>query len=144
MRTGFRWEHKIQDASGTGILGNALDDPRALSTSAFSNSMHRDDCRKSLAPQLTSMAVFLRESKAFRRMKESVGSKLCMASRLAFVSPSRNSQIRPVPTRLHEDRDQETCYTAFTCFAHECCSSTVLLMLKHFAVIDILLTSSLR
>lgn len=47
-------------------LGNVPDDPRALSISAFSDSMAPQHCAKSLASQLTSPTTSERESGAFQ------------------------------------------------------------------------------
>lgn len=72
--TGFRGAMRCRDVAP----GDMPDDPLALSTSAFSSSMPKQDSSKSLASQLTSMVVFLRESKAFQRMEKSLAWHLVL------------------------------------------------------------------
>lgn len=78
--------------------GGVPDDPHALSTSAFSDSMPKQDCSKSMASQLTSTAAFLRESKAFQRMEKSLAWHLTL-----LVTAQIQSASLSVSARLRGD-----------------------------------------
>lgn len=92
--TGFRGAMRCRDVAP----GDMPDDPRALSTSAFSSSMPKQDSSKSLASQLTSMVVFLRESKAFQRMEKSLAWHLVL-----LVTAQIRSASLSVSARLRGD-----------------------------------------
>lgn len=102
-QTGFKVTIRQGDACGMSSW-DAPDDSHALSSSAFSNFMTQWDCAKPLAPQLTSLNAFQRESGAFQGMEKSTPQKLNVASWLGCASSSRETRFQ-ISLPLHLCRD---------------------------------------